>query len=170
MVATILALAAASACSKDDERVLTGPSASVDAMAPLPHDHLAPGELLPGTETAFGLTLPRGSRIESTFPQQIIAACDAKPADVANYVRRHVSMGAVKVGAAATMWDGAQVAARPGRELTIKVEEGPTGVGTRITLRDVTPPPFDPSLTEEQRWRQAGVAPGGKLVDPTHLQ
>lgn len=149
--------------------MITGTATGTDAMAPMPRDHLGSGELLPGTETAFGLVLPRGSRLESVFPQQIIATCDSKAADVANYIRPRVAMGAVKVGAASTMWDRAQVPARPGRELSIRVEEGPTGVGSRITLRDVTPPPFDPSLTEEQRWKQAGMAPGGKILDPTHL-
>ena len=170
LVVAISLVAAASGCKRDEQDVLSAPAAlAPEATGSVPHDHLAQGELLAGTESAFGLVLPRGSRLESVFPQQIIASCEAKPADVANYIRPRVAMGAVKVGAASTMWDRAQVPSKPGRELSIRVEEGPTGAGTRITLRDVTPPPYDPNLTEDQRWRQAGVAPGGKLLDPTHL-
>jgi hypothetical protein len=28
---------------------------------------------------------------------------------------------------------------------------------------------IDPALTEEQRWKQVGIAPGGRIADPTHL-
>jgi len=135
-----------------------------------PRDHLVPGELVEGADRAFGLPLPRGSRVESTFPQQIIATCGAKASDVANYIRPRVAMGTVAVGAASTMFERVQSPANPGRELVIRVEEGPLGTGSRIIVRDVTPPPVDPSLTDEERWRQAGMKPGGGgVADPTHL-
>jgi hypothetical protein len=139
------------------------------ATAP-PRDHLVPGELLEGTEVAFGLKLPRSTAIESSFPQQIIARCKAKPTDVANYIRPRVMMGTVSVGAASTSFQRVQVPTNPGRELVIRVEDEPLGSGSLITVRDVTPPPFDPTLTDEQRWRQAGLKPnGGGNADPTHL-
>jgi hypothetical protein len=62
-----------------------------------------------------------------------------------------------------------QAAASLGRQLNIRVESGPAGNGTLLTIRDVTPPVIDPSLTEEQRWKQVGIAPGGRIADPTHL-
>ena len=137
----------------------------------LPRDHLVAGELLEGTDRAFGLALPRGSSIESTFPQQIVAVCGAKASDVANYIRPRVAMGTVSVGAASTMFERVQVPVNPGHELTIRVEGAASGPGSRITLRDVTPPPLDPTLTEDQRWKQVGLTPGGggHIADPTHL-
>jgi hypothetical protein len=36
-------------------------------------------------------------------------------------------------------------------------------------VRDVTPPTIDPSLSEDQRWKQVGIEPGGHIADPTHL-
>ena len=133
-------------------------------------DHLVPGELVEGPDRAFGVPLPRGSHVDSTFPQQIIATCNAKASDVANYIRPRVAMGTVSVGAASTIFERVQSPANPGRELVIRVEEGNVGVGSRIIVRDVTPPPVDPSLTDEQRWKQAGMKPGGGgVADPTHL-
>jgi hypothetical protein len=161
--------AACAACEKDEPRTFTAPPAGETARAPVPRDHLVAGELLEGSDVAFGLRLPRGTKLESIFPQQIVATCDAKATDVANYIRPRVSMGTVSVGAASTTFERAQVAANPGRELVIRVEVAPVGVGSRITVRDVSPPPVDPSLSDEQRWKQVGLTPGGRVVDPTHL-
>jgi hypothetical protein len=158
--------AGGSACHKDDAAAVPLAEA-VDAQAP--REHLADGELLEGTEQAYGLTLPRGLKIDTNLPPQIVASGEPKAADVANYVRRRVAMGSVKVGAASTMFLRVQVPARPGRELTIRVEPRATGTGVQMTIRDVTPPPVDQSLTDEQRWQQVGIAPGGKIADPAHL-
>jgi hypothetical protein len=163
--------AACAACNRDEPPpAATDVAAIPSPAAPPPRDHLVPGELLEGTERAFGLKLPRGSTVESAFPQEVVAACRAKSTDVANYIRPRVAMGTVAVGAASTIFERVQVPTDPGRELIIRVEDGPLGAGSRITVRDVTPPPADPSLTDEQRWRQAGMAPGGgRVADPTHL-
>jgi hypothetical protein len=166
--ATVLAAACAIGCEKEDAP-LVGAAIAADALAPSPRDHFGPGELLEGNERAFGLALPRGTHIDSAFPQQVLASTDAKATDVANYIRTRVSMGTVKVGAASTMFDRVQVPALPSHELVIRVEEGPMGNGSRITLRDVTPPPVDPGLSDEERWRQAGLKGPGQAADPTHL-
>jgi hypothetical protein len=160
------------ACNRDEPppaATEVAPTAAATATS-APRDHLVPGELLEGPERAFGLALPRGSTVESSFPQQIIARCGAKASDVANFIRPRVSMGTVTVGAASTIFERVQVAANPGHELVIRVEDAPLGTGAQILVRDVTPPPIDPSLTEEQRWRQVGLSPGGgRIADPTHL-
>jgi hypothetical protein len=167
-VAVAIAAASSAACDKDEPPLVGSPAVTADAQ-PAPRDHLGPGELLEGTEHAFDLVLPRGAHVDVVFPQQVTVSCDAKAEDVANYVRAHVSTGQVKVGAASTMFTRVQLPAHPGRELSIKVEPGPTGSGSRITVRDVTPPPVDPGLTDEQRWRQAGMRGPGQVADPTQL-
>jgi hypothetical protein len=93
-----------------------------------------------------------------------------KAADVANYLRARVTSGTVRVGAASTIFDKVESPSVPGRLLSIRVESGPAGNGALLTIRDVTPPPLDPTLTEEQRWKQVGITPGGgRIADPTHL-
>jgi hypothetical protein len=158
-------------CHRDEPSPeITSAPLATTAPAPPARDHLVPGELLEGNVQVFGLALPRGSRIESAFPEQAIAACDARATDVANYIRPRVSMGTVSVGAASTNFDRVHVPSNPQRDLVIRVEQAPTGLGSRIIVRDVTPPPADPSLTEEQRWKQVGMTPGGgRIADPTHL-
>jgi hypothetical protein len=39
-----------------------------------------------------------------------------------------------------------------------------------MTIRDVTPPPVEPGLSEEERWKKAGFAPDGKPIDPGQQQ
>ena len=34
---------------------------------------------------------------------------------------------------------------------------------SEMTIRDVTPPPVEPGLSEEERWRKAGFSPQGKI-------
>lgn len=167
-LSVLVAAACASTACKKEETPEVEVVAERDA-APPPRDHLATGELLEGTERAFGLLLPRGTRIDSSFPQQILASNEAKATDVANYIRSRVSMGTVTVGAASTMFNRVQVPARPGRELVIRVEQGMGGSGSKMTFRDVTPPAIDPNLSEEERWRQAGLKGPGQISDPTHL-
>jgi hypothetical protein len=164
-----LAAAVGVACEKDEAPLVGTSAAAAPDAQPAPRDHLGPGELLEGPERAFDLPLPRGTKIDSVFPQQIMATCEAKAVDVANFLRSRVSMGAVTVGAASTMFTRVQIPARPGRELSIRVEPGPGGTGSRITVRDVTPPPVDPGMSEEERWRQAGMRGPGQVADPTHL-
>ncbi len=172
-VATVaIAATCTAACKKDDvEELPTTASTAAPAVgdAQAPRDHLADGELLESTTRVFGLALPRGVTIDSNLPPQVIASGEPKAADVANYLRSRVAMGSVKVGAASTMFDHVQAPTNPGHELSIRVAPRPNGTGVMMTIRDVTPPVIDPSLTEEQRWRQVGILPGGKIADPSHL-
>ena len=48
----------------------------------------------------------------------------------------------------------------------------PRGDGYRseMIVRDTTPAPVEPGLTEEQRWQKAGLTPSGQIADPKKLQ
>jgi hypothetical protein len=156
--------------SRDVPVASTRPGAPAPSATVHARDHIVPGELVEGDQTAFGLKLPRGTVLTASFPQQILFQSPAKASDLANYVRARVEMGTVTVGAAATDFTRVQVPTNPGRELVIHVEPLASGTGSAITVRDVTPPPFNPNLTNEERWRQAGLKPGGGgPIDPTHL-
>lgn len=167
---TVLALAAcsviASAC-KQDTREAPGGVATIEAPdAATPRDHLAPGELVEGKVKVLGITLPSDFKLSATFPDMISAEGPAKPSDVANYLRARVPARSTTVGAASTIFEDVNTA--PGRDLVVKVEPVPNGPGTRITIRDVSPPKPD-GLTVDQRWQEAGLTPTGKIADPTHL-
>ncbi len=37
-------------------------------------------------------------------------------------------------------------------------------------IKDITPPPLEPGLTDEERWKKAGLTPDGKPIDPKKLE
>ncbi|HLV19434.1 MAG TPA: hypothetical protein VKZ49_01080, partial [Polyangiaceae bacterium] len=51
-----------------------------------------------------------------------------------------------------------------------RIEIVEDGLRTRLLVRDVTPPPTVQGLTEQERYRRAGITPDGKLLDANKLQ
>lgn len=165
----LLGALALSACKKDvvDATPPATPSAAASA---LPVDHLAPGELLEGTDKAFALVLPRGVRVIHGFDDLVVAS-GTPPADkVTNYVRARVRDGKVTVGARATVFDHVRIPAAPDIELQIRVEPAEGMEGTRLEVRKLTMPKAPDLPNDAERWRAAGLKPDGKPLDPKHLQ
>lgn len=154
------------ACKREEELpVVPAASASV-ARAPV--DHLAPGELLEGSEKAFELSLPRGMHVDGSFVD-VVYASGTVPSDVlANYVRARVRDGKVVTGATGTVFDRVRLPAAPDVELAIYVRPAPQG--SSLEVRNVTPTRSPDLPDENERWKAAGLKPGGGVLDPTHLQ
>jgi hypothetical protein len=166
------AIAAASCCHLEDsapESLGPMPSASV---TPLPIDHLAPGELAEGKEDAFGVILPRAFHVVARFPDSVFADSDVSAEFAANYLRRHIDARHVEIGPNSTIFAGAhpknQLPDAGDRVLKVEVQE--KWRGSQIVVRDETPAPTVPGLSEEERWRREGLSPKGEVLDPTHLQ
>jgi hypothetical protein len=134
-----------------------------------PTDRLAPDELLEGTETALGVVLPRGTRIDSAFADTVNATVSAKLGPVVGYLRARVREGTFSKGQLTATFEHVKVPARPGRELRIRLTEV-GGVGTKIELFDSTPPPLPNLPDEPSRWKAVGLTPDGKILDPKHLE
>lgn len=134
-----------------------------------PVDHLAPGELLEGTETALGLRLPRDMRVTLSMRDRVAADGLIGQELIANYVRARVKDGKMTVGASSTVFENVHVAARPDRPLRIQVE---TWKGRcHMEVWDVTPPKAEPDPgSDAERWRKAGYNPDGTPLDPLHMQ
>jgi hypothetical protein len=139
---------------------------------PAPADHLATNEVIEGKDKAFALPLPFYSRVTGRFTTSVTVRSALKPEELANFVRARVKDGNVVAGGASTTFENVIVPAEPTRKLTIEVRRTPlTGdARSEMTIRDVTPPPLDPNLTEEERWKSVGMTPDGKLLDPKHMQ
>jgi hypothetical protein len=89
------------------------------------------------------------------------------PEALANYVRDRVDVERVEIGVARTVFPSARI--RGGavdRMYQIEVVAG-NGTPTRLVVRDVTPHGRNgpPEMTDEERWRQAGLTPDGKPLD-----
>jgi hypothetical protein len=155
-------------CGSDSDGTLAAAAPSAAASRP-PVDRLAPGELTEGKATAYGLVLPRQLQIERRFPDAVHAAGIASPEAVSNFVRQRVEVSHVEIGAARTVFPVARIkGGDTARSYRIDVvADGPT---TRLVVRDVTPPPTPEGLSEEERWRRAGMTPDGQPLNPKQLQ
>jgi hypothetical protein len=165
-LAALLLPALAFACHGKGD---AGDVGAPDASAP-PLDRLAPGELIPGTTKAFGLVLPRDLVVDQALTDVVFASGPVDAADLANYVRARVRDGDVSVGATATVFDKVKAVDVPNRLLFARIFSGPMGRGAHIEIRDVTPPPLPDLPNVESRWKQVGLSPDGRLLDPQHLK
>ncbi|AKU99415.1 hypothetical protein AKJ09_06079 [Labilithrix luteola] len=148
------------------------PAKPAPVESAMPVDRLAPGELPEGREVAFGLKLPQGMGIARGFPGVVHATSTTlRPEQVANYFRARVVDGTVSAGAVGTRFIDVHAKTDPKRELAIEIRAGAPGVTTcEVLLRDTTPPPVEPGLSEDERRRKAGLTPDGKLLDPKHME
>ncbi|HEX8795690.1 MAG TPA: hypothetical protein VF765_32290 [Polyangiaceae bacterium] len=137
------------------------------ATAP-PVDHLAPEELVEGTEQAFGLTLPRGVHIESSDKGDVHAVGLVTLHALVKYLRQHVQESDLEEGDTYADLRKVKVHGKPGLLYTIHL--APAGFrGTSLLMQDVTPVPAADLPNEAERWKAVGLSPTGKVLDPTHL-
>jgi hypothetical protein len=137
-----------------------------------PPDHLSAGEVVEGSERAFGLPLPRASRVAARFTTSTHVTSTVTPEQLANFVRARVKEGTVTPGTSSTRLEGVIPRDDKNKRLTIDVRplRGTDGTRSEMVIQDTTPPPFDPKLTDEQRWNKAGLTPDGRLLDPKHVE
>ncbi|HET7543005.1 MAG TPA: hypothetical protein VFK05_24195 [Polyangiaceae bacterium] len=130
-----------------------------------PVDRLAPDELAAGNAEVWGFAVPREMQVEHRYKEATHLIGPVKPDALANYVRERVVVSHVEIGAARTIFPDARIkggAVDHVYELEVIPEPGIT----RLIIRDTTPPKVVPGLTDAERWRQAGLTPEGRPLDP----
>lgn len=148
------------------------PPAPAPPVAPSA-DHLAKGEIPEGPERAFTLPLPLHSKVKARFGASVHVASPHTHEELANFVRTRVKDGETSTSGNETRFDRVLVTKDPSRALTIEIRPGTATGGdyrSQMVINDVTPPPDEPGLTTEDRYRKAGLTPDGKLLDRKHLQ
>ena len=137
---------------------------------PGPPDHLARGEIAEGQDKAFALRLPQRSKVSARFPKDVHVISSHTPEELANYVRAHVAEGKVAAGTAVTEFRDVVVPSEPTRRLTIEVRNGAVAhARSMMIIRDTTPAPVEPGLSDQDRYKKAGLAPNGRVLDPKRL-
>jgi hypothetical protein len=143
-----------------------GATAPTAAAPPL--DHLAPGELVEGTEQAFGLTLPRGVHVESSDKGDVRAVGLVTLHSFVKYLRTHVQESDLDEGDQYANLRKVKLHGQPGA--LFQMHLSPVGFrGTMLLMQDVTPVPMQDLPNEPERWKAVGLTPNGKVLDPTHL-
>jgi hypothetical protein len=143
-----------------------GATAPVATAPPL--DHLAPEELVEGTEQAFGLTLPRGVHVESSDRGDVHAVGLVALHAFVKYLRAHVQESDLDEGDQFADLRKVKLHGKPGA--LYQMHLSPAGFrGTMLLVQDVTPVPAPDLPNEAERWKAVGLTPNGKVLDPTHL-
>jgi hypothetical protein len=171
--AALVAALACGACGKGDSAPTAGngpgPSPTLAPLASVPTDHLGPDELVEGTERAFGLALPRGLLVEESLPYVVHASGPMSIHALTAYLRPRLDGGSLRESATVATFEHVRT---PGMtadaDLTIHLE---VTVGkTRVDISQMTYPKAPELPDEAARWRQVGLTPQGKLLDPTHTE
>jgi hypothetical protein len=146
------------------------PPPELDAGPKAP-DHLERNEIPEGREKAFALVLPLSSKIGVRFPDSVEVESQLRPEDLSNYIRAHVQAASITAGADRTTFENAIVATEPKRILHIEVRPGRPSHDMRSSMivRDVTPLPPEPKVSDEEAWKRVGRGPDGKPLDPNHM-
>lgn len=163
-----LALSGASACKRKEEQAPPAPAPSAAPSA----DRLAPGEIPEGRDHAFTLPLPLHATVKARFAGSVHVASTHTQEELANFVRARVTEGKSSSGTTETRFEKVVVTKDPSRRLTIDIRR-PAMAGeyrSQMVIDDVTPVPEEPGLTDEDRWKKAGMTPDGKLIDRNQLQ
>lgn len=168
--AASLALLASLLCASCHAKSEPAPGSADSALAgkqglKKPIDRLAPDELAAGNADVWGFAVPRDMQVEHRWKEVTHLIGRVKPDALANYVRERVIVSHVEIGAARTIFPDARIkggAADRVYELEVIPEPGVT----RLVIRDTTPLKIVPGLTDAERWRQAGLTPEGRPIDP----
>jgi hypothetical protein len=173
-VAAALVSVACGACGKrSEEQATPPPPVPVAATAPspsqLPADHLAPDELVEGTEKAFGVALPRGVTIEHRYVDTVELSGTMSVHALVKYFHARLQGGSLREGSDVATFEHVIQPGAVDREILVHIEAGRLGT-TRIDLTSFLHEHAPPLPDEEARWRSVGLTKDGKLLDPTHLE
>ena len=167
-LASLASIGAPACKQKEKEQAPPAPAPSARPSA----DRLAEGEIPEGRDRAFTLPLPLHSTVKARFAGSVHVASSHTQEELANFVRARVTEGKSSSGTTETHFEMVIVTKDPAKRLTIDVRAAPI-VGdyrSQMVISDVTPAPEEPGLTDEDRWKKAGMTPDGKLIDRNHLQ
>lgn len=131
-------------------------------------DRVAPGSLLEGDKVVFGFRAPHALQLRAQFRDAAHFEGRAKLAELEDYVRTRVIVRHVEVTPARTVFPRAKIRGGDPERL-YQFELTPQGSQVQLVIRDVTPPPTV-QMSEEERWRQAGLTPKGQLLNPNELE
>jgi hypothetical protein len=107
---------------------------------------------------ALGVKLPRDLHLEEAFNDLAYAR---------GAFRARLRDGNLHEGEEAATFDHVHAPGRPDRELSVHIAA--TAGAMRVELRDTTMPVTSSLPNDEARFRQVGLTPDGRWLDPTHL-
>ncbi|MFO0571647.1 MAG: hypothetical protein U0263_38825 [Polyangiaceae bacterium] len=107
-------------------------------------------------------------RLDRMYPDQAFLLGPVSAEALATTARARAG-GTRRNRAARTVFPAVHIkAGKPDRVHRFEVlKDGP---GAKLVVKDITPPPITPGLSDEERWKKAGLTPQGKPLDPKKLE
>jgi hypothetical protein len=171
VLAPAIVLVGTVGCHHGDGTSRSKPAAAsaLVATAKVPLDRLLPGELSTSSQLVFGFPVPSGMTIERTFPDEVHLAGEVTVSGLSDYIRKHAEVGAPELAGAILRFDHAHILNQD-KTRQYRFEITQRGRLVRLLIMDMTPPPVQPGLSDEERWRQAGRKPNGEPLDISSLR
>jgi len=160
-------------CKKEDPAAVPKdqPEGALEGGASVPRpkspDRLPAGELLEGEGEAFGFRFPKGMTF-SRSRKSARAVGNVSFDALSDYVRARILVRHAELFGNKLTFP--QVRIRGGQEGIFTFTLISRGSEQTLLIQDETKPPATLGLTEAERWKQAGLRPDGKLVDPNAMQ
>ncbi|MGE5786375.1 MAG: hypothetical protein ACM3ZE_17385 [Myxococcales bacterium] len=152
--------------SLDDKTHSAAASASA---SPLPIDRLLPGELGASSELVFGFPVPVGMSVERVFHDAAHLVGEVAVSGLVDYIRKHAQVGTAELTGTMMRFDQVRIPRQPPDQV-YRFDLVQQARQVRLVIKNVTPPPTQSGLTEEERWRQAGLRPDGEPLDVSRLR
>ncbi|MBN1609795.1 MAG: hypothetical protein JW940_24395 [Polyangiaceae bacterium] len=134
-----------------------------------PVDRLAPGELGASSRMVFGFAVPLGMKLQSQSAREVHMSGTASLEALARYVRDRVQVSQVEFTGSRFVFNDVRIkGGDPGRKYLFELVRRHRR--SLLVIRDRTPPPAVKGISEEERWRRAGLTPDGQQLDPLKLE
>ena len=138
----------------------TPPGAADAGPTALPVDRLLPGELAQSKLLVFGFPIPQGMTVARRFADSVHMVGAVPPDALTAYVKAHAATGPAELIGNRKVFSKVKIrGGDPSRLYDIEIDMA--GANQRLIVSDVTPPPLEPGLSVEERWRRAGYNPDG---------
>lgn len=131
-------------------------------------DRLPPGELLEGPDEFFGFSVPRGMRGQLKAPGLVEITGRADFDKLATYTKDRIAVRHAEMLEDRLIFRNARILGTKDRlfDLTVSRQR----LGSRLEILEITKKPGTKGLSEEERWKRAGLKPGGGLIDPNSME
>ena len=110
----------------------------------------------------------RGMQVTQSFVDLVTATGPVSVPSLARYLGARLEGGTLREGKEAATFEHVAARGKPDPELLVKITA--TFGGARLEIHKVTHQQVHLLPDEEARWRQVGLTPQGKIIDPLHTE
>jgi hypothetical protein len=123
---------------------------------------------LEGPVEFFGFSVPRGMKGQLKAPRLVEITGQADFDKMAAYTKDRIAVRHAEMLQDQLVYRNARILGTKDRvfDLTLHRER----LGSRLEILEITRSPATGGLSEEERWKRAGLKPSGGLIDPNAME